>query len=127
MPCAAQIAHEDYATGTATSGTTVVTSSITGGTNQAYVLATSVRLDVSVSTVEDSLSAMTWNQQVDRCGDRTQTGIDLWTAYGSPGASFTVIVTYGSTIVAAVAAVHRYSGVDSGSPFAGAVMSNTGG
>ena len=108
----------------------IAVNSVAGGTDQLYIAAVAHYGDgsgVSVSSISGG-SGLTWALQKTQCSERlTRMRVEVWQAFGSPGASFNVDVTLtGGTAVTTVA-VSRYSGADSTTPTEGAAGANTGG
>jgi hypothetical protein len=90
----------------------LVTPAIPGGTDQTYGLFIATRSNDDVTTVTGG--GLTWSEQIEQCSGREQQGIRLWTAVGSPGAAFTVTITYvDDPDHPIVAILSRYSGVGS--------------
>jgi hypothetical protein len=120
----AAIVHEQSISSNGASTSSVTTGTISGGTNQLYIVAVANRSNVGVSTV--SGGSLTWTERVDACGGRGQQGLALWTATGSPS-SFTVTVTLGSSSNGVAVTVTRYSGADQTTPVEDVVYENTNG
>ena len=105
---------------------------VAAGTDQLYLTTVAYYGDntaVTVNTVTGG-SGLTWTLQKKQCSERlTRMYLEVWQAYGSPGASFNVDVTLtggGGTAITTVA-VSRYSGADSTTPTEGGAGANTGG
>jgi hypothetical protein len=127
----AQVTHVQTFTADSASPPSVSSLSVTNvtsGTDQLYVAAISYYGDggvVSLSSV--SGGGLTWTLQKKQCSRRLNRAfVEVWQAFGSPGASFNVDVTLSGNAVVS-AAVSRYSGADSTTPTEGADGSNTGG
>jgi hypothetical protein len=107
----------------------ITVSNVTSGTDQLYVAAVAIygsANGISVSSITGG-SGLTWTLQKRQCSRRlTRAYIEVWQAYGSPGASFNTDITLTGTAVVS-AAVSRYSGADSTTPTEGAAGSNTAG
>jgi hypothetical protein len=104
--------------------------SVASGTDQLYVAAISIygnASGVAVNTITGG-SGLTWTLQKRQCSRRLNRAyIEVWQAFGSPGASFNVDITLTGGTAVTTAAVSRYSGADSTTPTEGADGSNTGG
>lgn len=112
--------------GTATSGTTVSITGVTGGQYQAYALFIASRNDLGVTSV--SGGGLTWTLQKHQPSGRSQQGITCYTAVGTPTTDpFTITVTMAGTITVAVAGVARYTGVIQATGFENPIGSNTNG
>jgi hypothetical protein len=110
------IAHSASVTGTALSSTTVVSATVTAVANAFYVAVIDNR-NRDVTSVVDSLTAMTWTKAVEQCSGRNVHIVEIWTAYGSPGSDFTVTATFGTASNTALITVSTLTGVDSGTPY----------
>jgi hypothetical protein len=100
--------------------------SVTSGTDQLYLASVSIfGSGVTVSSI--SGGGLTWTLQKSQCSERlTSAKVEVWQAFGSPGATFNTTVTLSGAAVVS-AAVSRYSGADTTTPTQGAAGSNTGG
>ena len=123
----AAILHQETLTvvGSATSSLNV--GGVQGGTDQLYLTAVTIyETGISVSSV--SGGGLTWTLQKTQCAARlTEPRIEVWQAFGSPGAPFSTVVTLSAAAQRASAAVSRYSGADPTTPTEGAAGSNTNG
>ncbi|MHC4414021.1 MAG: right-handed parallel beta-helix repeat-containing protein [Planctomycetota bacterium] len=82
---------------------------IQGGTDQTYVLLIATRNNADVTNVTGG-AGLTWTEQVEQCSGNSNTRTEIWTATGSPGGSFTPIITFTPNDTLAVVLL-RYSGV----------------
>ena len=123
----AAVVHQETLTvaGSATSSLNI--GGVQGGTDQLYVTAAAIyETGVNVSSI--SGGGLTWTQQVTQCAARlTEPRIEIWQAFGSPGAAFSTVVTLSAAAQRATAAISRYSGADPTTPTEGAAGSNTNG
>lgn len=103
----------------------LISPSIGGGTDQAYVALIGLSGGEDVSGVTGG--GLTWTQQVMQPGGRSQSAIELFTAFGSPVSAFTVTASIVGSASAAILIVMRVSGADTTTPFEDAVGHNTNG
>jgi hypothetical protein len=108
---------------------TISVNTVASGTDQLYIAAVAIygsASGISVSTITGG-SGLTWTLQKSQCSRRlARAQVEVWQAFGSPGASFNTDITLTGTAVV-TAAVSRYSGADSTTPTEGAAGSNTAG
>lgn len=90
--------------------TTNVSPTITGATNNLYILFITVRGSRTVNSVVGG--SLTWTLQKNQCSGRNQNSARIYTAYGSPS-NFTVTVTF-STASESTIILARYSSTDGG-------------
>lgn len=102
----------------------LVSPSVAGGTDIGYILGVYLSGGETVSTVTGG--GLTWTQQVVQPGGRSQTAVELWTAFGSP-TSFTVTATFVGSASAAIIIVMPLTGLDVSVPFEDGVGANTNG
>jgi hypothetical protein len=103
---------------------------IGGGTDQLYVAAIATYDFSGASTTVSSISGggLTWTLQKSQCSRRLpRANVEIWQAFGSPGASFNADITLVGETAVTSATVSRYSGADPTTPTEGADGSNTGG
>jgi hypothetical protein len=115
-------------TGNGAATNTVTVINVGGGTDQLYLAAVAIYgTNMAVSPPIDG-GGLTWSLQKRQCADRiAQPSVEIWQAFGSPGAPFTVTVNLDGTADRVSAAVSRYSGADPTTPTEGADGSNTAG
>lgn len=70
---------------------------------------------------------LSWQPLVTQCGGRSQTGVEVWYATGTPGSAGPVTAILDADPTAAVIAVSRYSGADSIWPIGATLGSNSNG
>jgi hypothetical protein len=92
---------------------------------QLYIAAVSSK--PYVGTVAVSGLGLVWTELVDQCAGRSQTGISLWWARGTPAASGPVAATLASAPSNAALAVTRYAGVNATTPVGARLGVNTNG
>jgi uncharacterized repeat protein (TIGR02543 family) len=120
------VVHEETQTGGSTSSATVATStSLIAASGHLYLAAISFKSNVGVNNV--SGLGLSWTRVQAQCAGRNQTGVEVWKAQGTPGASGPVTATLASTPANAVIVVSRYSGVDAVNPIGNLVSGNTNG
>ena len=121
------IAHEESQTGGSTGSTTVATAaSLTGVSGHLYLAAISSKPQVNVTTV--SGLGLSWQRVKAQCAGRSQTGIEVWMALGTPSGDDAVTATLATTPNTAVIAVSRYSGAaTAANPIGNVVFGNTNG
>ena len=127
------IVHEGTLTamdGDPTKVSLLAVNSITSGTDQLYIAAVAIYGNtpgVVVDTITGG-SGLTWTLQKAQCSRRLlRARVEVWQAFGSPGASFNADITLTGGTAVISAAVSRYSGADSTTPTEGAAGSNTAG
>jgi hypothetical protein len=111
--------------GSAASGGVATAGSVPAVAGELYVAAVSSK--PYVGTLAVSGLGLVWTELVDQCAGRSQTGISLWWARGTPGASGAVAATLASAPSNAVLAVTRYAGVNATNPVGPALGVNTNG
>jgi hypothetical protein len=79
------------------------------------------------NTVAVSGLGLAWTELVDQCSGRSQTGMSLWWARGSPSASGPVTATLASVAENGVLAVSRYAGVAPSGPVGSVLGANSNG
>lgn len=124
------VTHQATQTGSSVSSATVSVTSNGTGTNQLYVVAVAIYSASGSPRTVSSISggSLTWNHQKTQCAGRLgNPSIELWTAYGSPGSTFTATITLSAAPERASATVSQYSGADSTTPITGTAGSNTNG
>ena len=118
------VTYESVHSTTGLNVSSLALASITGGTDQTYVAFIYVRHADTITGI--SGGGLTWNLVGSQPGGRSQDKVYCYEAQGSPSA-FTLTVTFGDSTGARSITVLRYSGVDTSSPYEGAVGYNTNG
>jgi hypothetical protein len=96
---------------------------VTAVTGDLYIAAVSSK--AYRNTLSVSGLGLVWTELADQCGGRNQTGMSLWWARGTPGASGPVTATLASAPETAVIAVSRYAGARAVGPLGTPVSANT--
>ncbi|MBZ0267176.1 choice-of-anchor D domain-containing protein, partial [bacterium] len=122
-PASGEVVFEEVVSGGG-SGGTVATGSIGGGTAQLYLAAVASK-PYGIATGVAGLG-LSWSRVDSQCGGRSQTGLDVWMAFGNASAG-PVTATFGSTSQNVHVGVARYSGADPAAPLGAAVSGNTNG
>jgi hypothetical protein len=118
--------REETVTGVSANSSSVSTAApIAAGSNQLYLAAVAFKSNVAVTSV--SGLGLGWSPVRQQCGGRSQTGIALFQARGSPGSGGVVTANLAETASNAVIAVTRYSGTSSTSTIGNVVSANTNG
>jgi hypothetical protein len=104
-------------------GSSATTSNVSGGTNQLYVVAVSIK-DYGGKTINVSGGGLSWTEQKAQCSGRDTTNASVFTALASPGSPFAVTASITGTEGLSVS-VSRYSGVDTTTPIEDPVGHNT--
>lgn len=118
------VQHETTATGTATSGTTVATSSgiTTSGPNRLLIATVSVDGNASNDVTSISGGSLTWVEISARAVTTTGERIEMWRAFASSALSSQTITATHNTSLAAAIVVSAYFGTNtSGSNGSGAI------
>ena len=100
--------HQQTVTGGAGATTTVSSATVTAVANHLYLVSVSSRPNRAVSSVAGL--GLTWTRVDAQCAGRDQTGVEVWRAQGTPGASGAVTATLASAPTSSVITVSRYSG-----------------
>ncbi len=120
------ITFEEVETGTSSSSSSVTTSSaLTAENDHLYIAAISTRSHVLVDTVTGL--GLSWQSADEQCAGRSQTGVEVWYAVGTPSGNSTVTATLTGSSQNTVLAVSRYSGVDPAQPIGAIISGNTNG
>jgi hypothetical protein len=120
------VAFQGVTTGGSTSSPNVSTATnVPAGAGQLYVAA--VTSKPYRGTIGVSGLGLVWTELVDQCAGRSQTGMSLWWARGTPGASGPVTATLSSAPSNAALAVTRYSGTNPSNPVGARLGVNTNG
>jgi hypothetical protein len=106
------------------SNTVSTNTSILGVSNQLYIAAVSVKNYADTTSVTGL--GLTWIELEDQTGGRSQTGISVWYAIGSPTTG-SVTATLGSTPKASVLHVFRIANVNPSNPIGDRESANTNG
>jgi len=124
-PGGGPVRHETV-TGASTSSSSVSTNAAIGaGSGQLYLAAVSFKSNVAVASV--SGLGLSWSAVRQQCGGRSQTGIALFQAQGSPSAGGVVTAQLAGAASSAVIAVTRYSGTSIAGPIGNIASANTNG
>jgi hypothetical protein len=117
---------EQTVTGTSSSASSVATSApLSGGSAQLYLAAVAFKSHTAVTGV--SGLGLSWSPVRQQCGGRSQTGIALFQARGSPGSGGIVTANLAEPASNAVIAVTRYSGTSGSGTIGNVVSANTNG
>jgi len=118
--------REETITGSSASSSSVSTGAPLGaGSEQLYLAAVSFKSNTTVTSV--SGLGLAWSPVRQQCGGRSQTGIALFQARGSPSAGGVVTANLAATASNAVIAVTRYSGTSGSGTIGNVVSANTNG
>jgi uncharacterized repeat protein (TIGR02543 family) len=121
-----QVAFEESQTGSSSKSTTVATSTnLIGVSGHLYLAAISTKDNVAVTGV--SGLGLSWTLVQAQCSGRSNTGVEVWRAQGTPSGNGAVTATLAAKASYAVIAVTRYSGVDAVNPLGNMVSGNTNG
>jgi hypothetical protein len=125
-PVGEEVLHEESVGGGSTEAITVATAgSVTAVPGQLYLAAVSSKPDRVVGSV--SGLGLAWSPVIGQCAGRSQTGVEVWAAWGSASGDGPVTATLSSAPNSAVIVVSRYSGVDLVEPIGNLVSGNTNG
>lgn len=125
-PGLTSIRHRQTVVGGSSNASSVSTSSsLSAEKNHLYVASISTRKRVNVEQVVGL--GLTWKKRVAQCSGRNSTGIELWTAIGSPTGSGVVKAKLSSSPDNAVISVSRYSRINAATPIGQVVSANTNG
>jgi len=122
-PATGEVVFEEVASGGGNGGT-VLTGAIGGGPAQLYVAALTSKPHEPATSV--SGLGLAWSRVTSQCGGRSQTGLDVWVAFGD-AASGPVSATFGSSSRSAFVGVARYSGAQAAAPLGALLSGNTNG
>ncbi|HSG98023.1 MAG TPA: DUF2341 domain-containing protein, partial [Woeseiaceae bacterium] len=127
----AQIVHEETLIADSVNlfVSTQQVANVGSGTDQLNLATVSYYGNGSTVTVDTVTGGgLTWTLAKKQCSERlNRMYLEIWQAYGSPGATFNVDVNLINGTAVTTVAVSRYSGADSTTPTEGAAGSNTGG
>jgi len=122
----ADIVLEDLVTGGSAGATTVSTdAAIAAVPGDLYLASITSKKQVNVISV--SGLGLTWTRAAAQCSGRSQTGMEVWIAQGTPSAAGVVTASLSRDASNAAIVVSRYSGVDSGDPIGAIGSANTNG
>lgn len=120
------IVMEEIVTGGSSRSTIVETTGNLSAINgNLYLAAISTKPNVTVNSVFGL--GLTWVPLEIQCSGRSQTGMEIWMAQGTPNANGPVTAVLANIPENAVIAVSRYSGVDETSPVGQVISGNTNG
>ena len=117
------VTFEEVQTGSSSGSSSVTSASVIAENDHLYLAAVSTKGYNEVASVTGL--GLTWTQVASQCGGRNATGVDVWSAIGSPTASGSVTATLTGSPNNAVIAVSRYSGVTVSSPIGNSISANT--
>jgi PKD repeat protein len=124
---AANISLEEVKTG-ASSGTASVSTDMALSAADGHVFLASISSKAFETVSAVNGLGLVWTELRGQCGGRSQTGVSIWTATGTPSASSSVVTAVLSSSASnAVIAVARYSGVSSLGGLTSANTNGTGG
>lgn len=117
-------ARQETVTGGSAASSSVATSAPLGaGSDQLYLAAVASKPYVGVASV--SGLGLAWSPVRQQCGGRSQTGISLFQARGSPSAGGVVTASFAEAPSNAVIAVSRYSGTSATASIGNVASANT--
>lgn len=120
----AQVTHEETESGVSSGvGSISTTSTLVSATDHLYLAAVTTRSNVSVSSVTGL--GLTWTLIKAQCAARSQTGIEVWAAIGTPTGDDVVSAVFSGTPANAVITVSRFSGVNAADTLGMVVSVNT--
>jgi hypothetical protein len=120
------VVYEETRTGGAVSSDVVSTETeLTAASGNLYLAAVSTKPHVEVTSV--SGLGLIWTPVAAQCAGRSQTGVSVWMARGTPTGNGTVTAVLEKSPQNAVIAVSRYSGVDPVNPVGAVLSGNTNG
>ncbi len=125
-PTGSTVTFGAIVTGTATGSPSSVStgSSVSATSNTLYIAAISTKNDAAVISSVTGLS-LSWSLLDYQCGGRTNTGMHVYYAYGSPVSNGTVTANFSTPPLAEAAiAVARYSNADPSDPIGAVTSSN---
>ncbi|MCB9088786.1 MAG: hypothetical protein H6628_10805 [Calditrichae bacterium] len=119
-----EIQHLGTVSGGSSGSTTVATSvNVSAAEGDLYLAAISSKSQEPVLTV--SGMGLSWMLKEDQCAGRSNTGVEIWWAQGTPSGDGIVSATFGSAPTSAVITVSRYTGVHPTAPLGASVAGNT--
>jgi hypothetical protein len=125
-PARAQVVFEEVQTGVSEAAASVATTlALTGVAGDLYLAAVSFKPNVAVVGVTGL--ELDWTELHSQCGGRSQTGVSLWWARGTPAGNDVVTAALAEPSQTAAIAVARYSGAREDAPFGDLVAGNTNG
>ena len=110
-----QVVYEGTVSGGATEMNSVTTASNVTAVSGDLYLASIVTKNLTDVLAVDGLG-LTWSLVRAQCSGRSNTGIEIWMAMGTPSGDGQVTATLASTPSNSIIAVSRYSGVDAVNP-----------
>lgn len=119
------VVYEESVTGGAVGTATVTTSGPLAAAAGDLYLACIATKPYRGATAVDGMG-LAWSLVASRCAGRSQTGVEVWMARGSPSAG-AVTATLEADAQSVAIAVSRYSGVDAASPLGAVATANTNG
>jgi hypothetical protein len=115
----------EAAVGGGSSGVTSVSTAgpVTAGAGRLYLAAITAKPHRTVASVAGL--GLAWTEVATQCGGRSQTGVSLWRAFGTPSGDGAVTATLASSATNAVIVVASYSGADAAAPLGATLSGNT--
>lgn len=110
------IAYQETVSNTGTGGTSITSPLISSGINQCYVVFVANGSTNPQSVISVTGGGLTWSEIGENINSTNTGAMACWIAVGNPDSSFTVTANFGDTVDEKTISVHRYSGVDQGSP-----------
>lgn len=117
------VIYKNSVSTTKTNTSSFSTGTIAAGTNMLYVAVIADRNNVGVNSITGL--GLTWTKQIRQCSGRSQQGLEIWTAYGSPGSSGGVTIIMNGSTKSVGTIISRYQGASSVQPISGISGSNT--
>ncbi len=123
-PVGGDVVFEEVQTGGSANGLVSTATSLAGGVDQLYVVATTSKKFKSVASL--SGLGLTWVKVIEQCSGRSQTGLSVWYAIGTTSGG-QVTASFTSAPNNAAIVVSRYSGANPGTPIGNVVSGNSNG
>ncbi|MCB9068634.1 MAG: T9SS type A sorting domain-containing protein [Calditrichae bacterium] len=120
-----EIVHQNTVTGTSTGGSSVTTSQSPGTQGGTFIAAITGKPHRTVASVNGL--GLSWTLVDEQCAGRSQTGVSVWIANGTPTSAGNVTATFSDAPSGAAIIVSRYTGVDVANPVANTITGNTNG
>ncbi len=120
-----EVVFEEVSNGQSVSSISVTSAPISGHVGHFYLAAVSFRALVEVTEITGL--GLTWQQAQSQCSGRSQTGVEVWYAIGTPSGDGIVTAKLSAATSSALIAVVRYSGVNPSTPLGDIVSGNSNG
>lgn len=120
-----EIVQQNTVTGTSTGGSSVSTSQSPGTQGGTFIAAITGKPHRTVASV--SGLGLSWTLVDEQCAGRSQTGVSVWIASGTPTSAGNVTAGFSDAPSSAAIIVSRYTGVDVANPVANTITGNTNG